>query len=74
MKTLELVKTRIQSEGYEPVMKKTNVNGKMAWILKNPETLKWAVISNDEMEELNNLHHISKYGVSVEDDIFTFKF
>jgi len=84
MKTLELVKSRIESldrkvnsykeiEAASPVMKRQRVNGEMAWILQNPETLKWAVISEAEMEELNNAFHVAKYGVSVNDDPFTFQ-
>lgn len=84
MKTLELVKSRIENldrkvNGYKeieaaaPVMKRQKINEKMTWILQNPETLKWAVISEAEMEELNNSFHVAKYGVSVNDDPFTFK-
>lgn len=83
MKTLELVKSRIESldrkvnsyneiKAAYPVVKKQRVNGEMTWILQNPETLKWTVISEAEMEELNNAFHVAKYGVSVNDDPFTF--
>jgi hypothetical protein len=83
MKTIEMVKSRIERldrrvnsykeiEAACPVMKRQIVNGKMAWILQNPETLKWAVISEAEMEELNNAFHIAKYGDSVNNDPFTF--
>lgn len=84
MKTLELVKSRIENldrkvnsneeiEAAAPVMKRQRVNNEMAWILQNPETLKWAVISEAEMEALNNDFHVAKYGVSVNDDPFVFK-
>lgn len=84
MTTLELVKSRIDSldrkvnshkeiEAACPVMKMHRVNGKMTWILQNPETLKWAVISDAQMEELNNAFHVAKYGVSVNDDPFILK-
>lgn len=84
MKTLELVKSRIESldrnvnsykeiEAACPVIKRQRVNGEMAWILQNPETLKWVVISETEMEELNNSFHVAKYGVSVNDNPFIFQ-
>jgi hypothetical protein len=84
MTTLELVKSRIESldkkvnsykeiEAAAPVMKRQRVNEKMTYILQNPKTLKWAVISDEQVEELNNLYHIAKYGVSADEDPFTFK-
>ena len=84
MKTLELAKQKIEGidrkvnsykeiEAACPVVKRQRVNGKMEWILQNPETLKWAVISEAEMEELNNAFHVAKYGVSINDDPFIFQ-
>ena len=82
--TIEIVKERIGSidrkvnsyseiEAACPVIKRQYVNGKLAHILQNPETLKYAVISDEQVEELNNLYHIAKYGVSIDDDPFVFK-
>ena len=84
MTTLEIVKTRIKNldrnvnsykeiEDSKPVMKRQRVNEKMTYILQNPETLKWAVISDEQVEELNNLYHIAKTGLSVDEDPFLFK-
>ena len=84
MTTLELVKSRIESldrnvnsykeiEDSKPVMKRQRVNEKMTYILQNPETLKWAVISDEQVEELNNLYNIAKTGLSVDEDPFLFK-
>ena len=84
MTTLELVKSRIESldrnvnsykeiEDSKPVMKRQRVNEKMTYILQNPETLKWAVISDEQVEELNNLYNIAKTGFSVDEDPFLFK-
>ena len=84
MTTLEIVKTRIENldrkvnsykeiEDSKPVMKRQRVNEKMTYILQNPETLKWAVISDEQVEELNNLYNIAKIGLSVDEDPFLFK-
>ncbi|MDY0386678.1 MAG: hypothetical protein RBT65_06005 [Methanolobus sp.] len=84
MTTLEIVKTRIKNldrnvnsykeiEDSKPVMKRQRVNEKMTYILQNPETLKWAVISDEQVEELNNLYNIAKTGLSVDEDPFLFK-
>jgi hypothetical protein len=84
MTTLELVKSRIESldrkvnsskefEAVCPVIKRQRVSGKMCYILQNPETLKFAVITDEQMNELNEMFHIAKYGVSVNDDPFMFK-
>ena len=70
MRTFDLVKSQIESSKLEPVMKRQIVNGKMEWILKNPETGKFAVISSEEVDILNNAFHIAKYGMSVNDDPF----
>lgn len=83
MKTIELVKSKIEILNREvdnykdiesscPRMKRQIVNGKMSWILQNPETLTWAIISEDEVKELNNLYHIAKYGITQNDDPFLF--
>lgn len=71
MTTVELVKSRNGKE--EPKMKRQFINGKMTWILQNPESLKWAVISEEQMEEINNLCHKAKYGTSIDDDPFILK-
>ncbi len=84
MTTLEIVKTRIKNldrnvnsykeiEDSAPVLKRQRVNEKMTYILQNPETLKWAVISDEQVEELNNLYNIAKTGLSVDEDPFLFK-
>lgn len=73
MKTLDLVKSEIEKNGYEPVIKRQVVNGKMEWIVKNPETSKFAVVTSDEVDILNNAYHVAKYGISVDDDPFLLK-
>lgn len=84
MTTLEIVKSRIENldrkvnsfkeiEAACPVMKRQRVNEKMTYILQNPETLKWAVISDEQVEDLNNLYNAAKYGVSANEDPFLFK-
>ena len=81
MKTFELVKSRIESldrkvnslkeiEAAFPVMKRQRVN---VWTLQNPETKKWAVISEEQVEELSNLYMLKKYGVNVDDNPFILK-
>ena len=70
MRTFDLVKSEIEKTGYEPVIKRQVVNGKMEWIVKNPETSKFAVISSEEVDVLNNAFHIAKNGMSVNDDPF----
>ena len=83
MTTLELVKSRIERldrkvnsykeiEAAAPVMKRQRVNEKMTYILQNPETLKWAVISDEQVEELNNLYNIAKTGMSINDEFDLF--
>jgi len=84
MTTYEIVKTRIKNldrnvlsykeiEDSAPALKRQRVNEKMTYILQNPETLKWAVISDEQVEELNNLYNIVKTGYSVDEDPFLFK-
>jgi hypothetical protein len=84
MKTFELVKSRLESldrkvnslkeiEAAFPVMKRQRVNDELVWILQNPETKKWAVISEDQVNELNDLYMLKKYGVKVEDNPFILK-
>jgi len=84
MTTLEIVKSRIESldrkvnsvkeiEAACPVIKRQRVNEKMCYILQNPETLKFAVISDEQVEELNNLYNIAKTGMSIDEDPFLFK-
>lgn len=84
MKTLELVKSRIASidrkvnsykeiEAACPRMKQVHTeDGRFVWALQNPETLKWVEISEAEVDELSNLYHIAKYGISIDDDPFMF--
>jgi len=69
MNTLELVKHNIEKLN----MKRQRVNGKMAYIIKNPETGKWAAITDEQADELNNLYHVARYGMTPDDDIFTLK-
>ena len=84
MKTFDLVKARIEKidrkknsyneiEAACPVMKRTRLNDELVWILQNPETKKWAVISEDQVNELNDLYMFKKYGVKVEDNPFILK-
>ena len=84
MKTFELVKSRLESldrkvnslkeiEAAFPVMKRTNVNEKRVWVLQNPQTKKWAVITEEQVEELNNLYMLKKSGVSPDEDPFILK-
>lgn len=67
------VNTYAEIEAAKPVMKRQLVNAKMTYILQNPETLKWVAISDEQVEELNNLYNIVKTGFSVTDDPFMFK-
>ena len=84
MKTYELVKSKIEELDREinsyneieracPVFKRTFINDKLVWILQNPETKKWAVITEEQVEELNNLYLTKKNGVSPDEDPFIFK-
>ena len=84
MKTFDLVKARIESldrkinsyneiEAACPVMKRTRLNDELVWILQNPETKKWAVISEEQVDELNNLYMLKKNGISADDDPFILK-
>ena len=80
MKTIDLVKSKIESldkkASYEeieavcPVVKRQRINDKMTYILQNPETLKFAVISDEQVEGLNDLFNEKKYGASVINNIF----
>ena len=73
MRTFDLVKSEIEKNGYEPVIKRQVVNGKKEWIVKNPETNKFAVITSDDVDILNNAFHVAKYGMPVDDDPFLLK-
>ena len=73
MRTFDLVKSEIEKNGYEPIIKRQVVNGKMEWIVKNPETSKFAVVTSDEVDILNNAYHVAKHGISVDDDPFLLK-
>ena len=73
MRTFDLVKTEIEKNVYEPVIKRQVVNGKMEWIVKNPETGKFAVVTSEEVDVLNNAFHSAKYGMSVNDDPYLLK-
>jgi len=81
MKTIDLVKERINSIDREkmsyfeieklcPVIKRAHVKGydRMQNLLLNPETQKWAIISDEEVEELNNLYELKKRGYTPEND------
>ena len=84
MKTFELVKSRIESldrkvnslkeiEAACPTMKRLRVYKELVWILKNPETQKWTIISDEQANELSNLYMLKKNGVSPDDDPFILK-
>lgn len=83
MKTLELVKSRIEVldrninslkeiDANSPVMKRQRVNEKMEWILQNPDTLKWAVVTAEDVDDLNDLFNVKKTGRSIPNDQFMF--
>ena len=74
MRTFDLVKSEIEKNGYEPIIKRQVVTGKMEWIVKNPETGKFAVISSEEVDILNDMYHVAKTGMSVNEDPFLLKF
>ena len=84
MTTLEIVKSRIESldrkvnsskefEAVCPVIKRQRVSGKMCYILQNPESLKFAVITELQVDELNEFYHFAMTGISIDDDPFIFK-
>ena len=73
MRTFDLVKSEIEKNGYEPIIKRQVVNGKMEWIVKNPETGKFAVATSEEVDILNDTFHATKHGMSVNDDPFLLK-
>ena len=84
MKTYELVKSKIEELDREinsyneieracPVFKRAIINDKLKWILQNPETKKWAVITEEQVEELNHLYMLKKNGVSPDEDPFILK-
>ena len=84
MKTYELVKSKIEELDREinsyneieracPVIKRAIINDKLKWILQNPETKKWAVITEEQIEELNHLYMLKKNGVSPDEDPFILK-
>ena len=84
MKTYELVKSKIEELNKEinsyneieracPVFKRAIINDKPVWILQNPQTKKWAVITEEQVEELNNLYMLKKNGVSPDEDPFILK-
>ncbi len=84
MKTFELVKEKIEKldrekNSYEeieaacPVIKRQRVNDKLVYILQNPDTQKWAVITEEQVKELNNLYMLKKNGVSPDEDPFVLK-
>ena len=52
MKTLELVTKLIEEKGICPVIKRKFIESKMSWILQNPETNKYVVISEKDVDEL----------------------
>ena len=82
MKTYELVKSKIEELNREnsneieracPVFKRAIINDKLKWLLQNPQTKKWAVITEEQVEELNNLYMLKKNGVSPDEDPFILK-
>jgi len=84
MKTFELVKEKIEKldrekNSYEeieaacPVIKRQRVNDKLVYILQNPDTQKWAVITEEQVEELSDLYMLKKNGVSPDEDPFVLK-
>jgi len=84
MKTFDLVKARIESldrkinsyneiEAACPVMKRTRLNDELVWILQNPETRKWAVISEEQVDEINNLYMLKQNGINADDEPFILK-
>ena len=84
MKTYELVKSKIEELNREinsyneieaacPVMKRTRLNDELVWILQNPATKKWVVITEEQVEELNNLYMLKKNGASPDEDPFILK-
>ena len=83
MKTYELVKSKIEELNREnsyneieracPVFKRAIINDKPVWILQNPETKKWAVITEEQVEELSDLYMLKKNGVSPDEDPFILK-
>jgi hypothetical protein len=62
-----------EKEAAAPKIKRQMVSGTMSYILYNPETKKWALITDEQVDELSNMYHLKKYGVSIDDDLFTFK-
>ena len=83
MKTYELVKSKIEELNREnsydeieracPVFKRAIINDKLTWILQNPENKKWAVITEEQVDELSNLYMLKKNGVSPDEDPFILK-
>ena len=84
MKTYDLVKSKIEELDREinsyneieracPVFKRAIYNDKLVWILQNPDTKKWAVITEKEVEELSDLYYTKKNGVSPDEDPFILK-
>ena len=84
MKTYDLVKARIESldrkinsyneiEAACPVMKRTRLNDELVWILQNPDTKKWAVITEEQVDELSDLYMLKKNGISPDEDPFILK-
>ena len=84
MKTYELVKSKIEELNREinsfkeidracPVFKKAIINDKLVWILQNPETKKWAVITEEQVDELSDLYMLKKNGISPDEDPFILK-
>ena len=84
MKTYELVKSKIEELDREinsyneieracPVFKQTIINDKRVWILQNPDTKKWAVVTEEQVDKLNNLYMLKKNGISPDEDPFILK-
>ena len=83
MKTFELVKSKIEELNREnsyneieracPVFKRAIINDKLTWILQNPESKKWAIVTEEQVEELSDLYMLKKNGVSPNEDPFILK-
>jgi len=82
MKTTELVKEMISSidrekmsydeiEALAPVIRRAHVKGydRMQNLLLNPKTGKWAIISDEEVNEISDLYELKKRGVLPQDSV-----
>lgn len=85
MTTIEIVKARIEKidrkvnslseiEAAAPNMKRVALEGyeRMRYVLQNPETLKWAVITDETATEISVIYHEKKTGFKPSEDPFMF--